>query len=120
MRTAAALLGLTGGMLALLMGIFAFGYTEAIYRLGDWQDFAVQPEAVDEIRAMSVMAPITALMGAGFVRGHPLMGAIALGGATAGLYWAFGIGFFSIFPVTLCGAAAILALLALRVPEQRM
>ena len=44
---------------------------------------------------------------------------IALGLATAGLYWAFGIGFFSIFPIAMCGIAAMLALAAGRPDEPK-
>ncbi|MBT8413327.1 MAG: hypothetical protein KJO30_03265 [Boseongicola sp.] len=112
MRNAAAALGLIGGLLALLMGLVSFGYTEAIYRWGEVPDFAEMPANVDAIRAMSVLAPLLAIAGAAMAPTRALWGGIALAVAAGGLYWAFGIGFFSIFPVTMCGLAAILALAA--------
>ena len=114
MRNAAAALGLIGGILALMMGMVSFGYTEALYRWGEWPDLAELPANVDQVRAMSVIAPLLAIAGAAMARSRALWGGFALAAAAAGLYWAFGIGFFSIFPITMCALAAILALLARR------
>lgn len=119
MRNAAAALGLVGGLLALLMGMVSFGYTEAIYRLGEVPDLAELPANVDAVRAMSVLAPILAIAGAAMAKYRALWGGIGLALAAAGLYWAFGIGFFSIFPITMCGLAAILALAAFRPDEPK-
>lgn len=112
MRNAAAALGLIGGLLALVLGIVSFGYTEALYRWGEWPDLVELPDNVDAIRAMSVIAPLLAIAGAGMAKYRALWGGIALGISALGLYWAFGIGFFSIFPVSMCALAAILALAA--------
>ena len=119
MRNAAAALGFLGGLLALLMGMVSFGYTEALYRLGEWPDLAELPDNVDQVRAMSVIAPLLAIAGAGMARSRALWGGLALGAAAAGLYWAFGIGAFSIFPVTMCALASILALAARRPDRPR-
>lgn len=119
MRNAAAALGMIGGILALIMGIVSFGYTEALYRWGEWPDLAELPENVDAVRAMSVIAPLLAIAGAAMARYRALWGGLALGAAAVGLYWAFGIGFFSIFPVTMCGLAAVLAIAAGRPDEPK-
>jgi hypothetical protein len=119
MRNAAAALGLIGGLLALLMGIVSFGYTEALYTWGEWPEIAEIPENVDVIRAMSVIAPLLAIAGAGMARYRALWGGIAMGAAAAGIYWAFGVEFFSIFPMSMCALAAILALAAGRPDEPK-
>lgn len=119
MRNAAAALGLIGGLLALLMGIVSFGYTEALYRWGEWPDLAELPDNVDAVRAMSVIAPLLAIAGAAMAKYRALWGGVALGISAAGLYWAFGIGFFSIFPVSMCALAAILAVAAGRPDEPK-
>lgn len=119
MRNAAAALGLIGGLLALMMGIVSFGYTEAIYRWGEWPDLAELPENVDAVRAMSVISPLLAIAGAAMAKSRALWGGLAMGGAAFGLYWAFGLGFFSIFPVSMCALAAILALAAGRPDEPK-
>lgn len=119
MRNAAAALGLIGGLLALMMGIVSFGYTEALYRWGELPDLAELPDNVDAIRAMSVLAPLLAIAGAAMAKYRALWGGLALAIAAGGLYWAFGIGFFSIFPVSMCALAAILALAAGRPDEAK-
>ncbi len=119
MRNAAAALGLIGGLLALLLGMVSFGYTEALYRWGEFPDLAELPDNVDAVRAMSVMAPLLAIAGAAMAKYRALLGSLALGASAIGLYWAFGIGFFSIFPISMCGLAAILALAAGRPDEPK-
>ena len=119
MRNSAAALGLIGGLLALVMGIVSFGYTEALYRWGEWPDLAELPDNVDAIRAMSVIAPLLAIAGAAMAKYRALWGGLALGIAAIGLHWAFGIGFFSIFPISMCALAAILALAAVRPDEPK-
>ncbi len=119
MRNAAASLGLIGGLLALFMGIVSFGYTEALYRWGEWPNLAELPENVDAVRAMSVIAPLLAIAGAAMAKYRALWGGIALAIAAVGLYWAFGIGFFSIFPVSMIALAALLALAAGRPDEPK-
>ena len=119
MRNAAAALGLIGGLLALLMGMVSFGYTEAIYRWGEVPDFAELPERVDAIRATSVIAPLLAIAGAAMAPTRALWGGLAMGAAAVGMYWAFGLGFFSIFPISMCALAAILALAARRPDEPK-
>mgnify|MGYP001826123852 FL=1 len=119
MRHAAAALGLIGGILALVMGLISFGYTEAIYRWGEIPDLAELPANVDAVRAVSVLSPILAIAGAAMATYRALWGGVALGLSAAGLYWAFGIGFFSIFPVSMCALAAILALAAGRPDEPK-
>ena len=114
MRHAAAALGLIGGILALLMGLVSFGYTEVLYRWGEWPDLAEMPENVDAVRAMSVLGPLLAIAGAAMAPYRALWAGLALGASAGGLYWAFGIGAFSIFPVTMLGLASILALAARR------
>lgn len=114
MRHAAAALGLIGGLMALMMGLVSFGYTEALYRWGEWPNLAELPDNVNDVRAMSVLGPLLAIAGAAMAPYRALWGGLALGGAAAGLYWAFGIGAFSIFPVSMLALASMLALLARR------
>ena len=117
MRHAAAALGLIGGLLALLMGLVSFGYTEVLYRWGEWPDLAELPDNVDAVRAMSVLGPLLGIAGAAMAPYRALWGGAMLGASAAGLYWAFGIGAFSIFPVTMLALASMLALVARR-PDQ--
>ncbi|MDD9920698.1 MAG: hypothetical protein OXQ92_00210 [Boseongicola sp.] len=112
MRNAATALGLIGGVLALIMGMASYGYTEALYRWEELTQVLNQPENVDLVRGMSVIAPLLAIAGAAMARYRALWGGAALAVAAVGMYMAFGVGFFSIFPIAMCGLAAILAIAA--------
>lgn len=118
MRNAAAALGMIGGILALIMGIVSFSYTEALYRWDELQEFVSLPENVDLVRAMSVIAPLLAIAGAGMARYRALWGGIALLVAAVAMYLTFN-SFFAIFPASMCGLAAILAIAAGRPDEPK-
>lgn len=112
MRNAATALGMIGGILALIMGIVSFGYTEltAQQELRNI-DFLPLPENPELLRAMSVIAPLLAIAGAGMARYRALWGGILMLLASVAIYTTFST-FFAIFPAAMCGLAAILALAA--------
>lgn len=112
MRNAATALGMIGGILALVMGIISFGYTEltAQQELRNL-DFLPLPANPELLRAVSVIAPLLAIAGAGMARYRALWGGILLLIAAFAIYTTF-INFFAIFPAAMCGLAAILAMAA--------
>ena len=112
MRNSAAALGMIGGILALIMGIVSFGYTELIAH-ENVRDFNILPlpENPELLRAMSVIAPLMAIAGAGMARYRALWGGILMLLAAVAIYTTFSV-FFAIFPAAMCGLAAILALAA--------
>ena len=118
MRNAAAALGMIGGILALIMGMVSFGWTEALYRFERLQEFTALPENVNLLRGMSVVAPLLAIAGAAMAPYRALFASIALGAAAAGIYTTFD-SIFAIFPASMCGLAAILALAAGRPDEPK-
>lgn len=118
MRNAAAVLGMIGGILALIMGIVSFSYTEALYRWDELQEFVSLPDNANLVRAMSVIAPMLAIVGAGMARYRALWGGIALLIAAGAIFLTFN-NFFAIFPASMCGMAAILALAAGRPDEPK-
>lgn len=112
MRNAAAALGMIGGILALFMGIVSFGYTELTAREEVRNfDFLPLPENPELLQAMSVIAPILAIAGAGMARYRALWGGILMLVAAIAIYTTF-TNFFAIFPAALCGLAAIFAIAA--------
>ena len=112
MRNSAAALGMIGGILALIMGIISFGYTEltAQEQVRNF-DFLPLPENPELLRAMSVIAPLLAIAGAGMARYRALWGGLLLLVAAVAIYTTFG-NFSAIFPAAMCGLGAILALAA--------
>lgn len=112
MRNAATALGMIGGILALIMGIVSFGYTELTAQEQVRNlDFLPLPNNPELLRAMSVIAPLLAIAGAGMARYRALWGGILMLVAAVAMYTTFS-NFFAIFPVAMCGLAAILAMAA--------
>ena len=110
MRNAATALGMIGGILALIMGIVSFGYTELTAQEQVRNlDFLPLPGNPELLRAMSVVAPLLAIAGAGMARYRALWGGLLLLIAAVAMYTTFS-NFFAIFPVAMCGLAAILAM----------
>lgn len=118
MRNAATALGMIGGLLALVMGIISFSYTEALDRWQEIGEFLPVPENPGFLRAMSVLAPIVAIAGAGMARYRALWGGLLLIAAAVAIYTTF-TNFFAIFPASLCGLAGVLAIAAGRPDEEK-
>ena len=118
MRNAAAALGMIGGILALVMGMVSFGWTEVLYRFERLQELTALPENVNLVRGMSVVAPLIAIAGAAMAPYRALWAGIALGAASIAIFMTFD-NFLTIFPASMCGLAAILALAAGRPDEPK-
>lgn len=112
MRSAATILGLVGGLLGLVAGIFSYGYTEVINAYGEIDGLFEQVGNQQLVRMASVVSPVLALAGAGMARIRALWAGILMLAGAGGMYMGFGVGFFTIFPITFCAVAAILALAA--------
>ncbi len=112
MRNSATALGMIGGILALVIGIISFGYTEITAREEIRNlDFLPLPENPQLLRAVSVIAPLLAIAGAGMARYRALWGGLLMLVAAVAIYTTFST-FFAIFPAAMCGLAAILAIAA--------
>lgn len=112
MRNSATALGMIGGILALFMGIISFGYTELTAQQ-EVRDFDILPVLDNPalIRAMSVIAPLLAIAGAGMARYRALWGGLLLMVAAVAIYTTFN-NFFAVFPAAMCGLAGIFAIAA--------
>ena len=119
MRNAATALGMIGGILALIMGVISFGYTELTAQEDIRNlDFLPLPDNPELLRAMSVIAPLLAIAGAGMARYRALWGGILLLVAALAIYTTFS-NFFAIFPAAMCGLAGVLAIAAGRPDEEK-
>lgn len=114
MRNAALTLGVLGGVLAMIVGFFSYGYTEVIDRFGAVPDLAEQVENVGLIRAAALFAPLLALAGGAMARSQARLGGVLMLAAAGAIYWAFGYGVFTMFPIALCGLGGVLALAAVQ------
>lgn len=116
MRNAALTLGLIGGVIAMIVGFFNFGYTELLARQDELGDFANevlrQPDNTDLLRMASFVGPLLAIAGGAMARIRALWGGILMLLAGGLIYYAFGFGVFTMFPIGFTLVGGILALAA--------
>lgn len=119
MRNAALVLGLFGGVLALIVGFASYGYTEAVDRFGEVPNLAEQVANPAFTRTMSVLAPILAIAGGAMAKIRALWGGILMLASAAALYWGFGFNVFTVFPLVMCLTGGVLAVAAGKPDEPR-
>lgn len=112
MRNAALILGLIGGLMGLLVGLFSYGYTTAIEQFGEVEGLFEQVANINAIRVAAVVSPLLALAGAGMAKVQALWGGALLMISVLGMYLGLGFGFFTMWPMAFCGLAGIMALAA--------
>ena len=112
MRNAAAVLGIIGGIMALIVGFFSFGYTEAVEYFGEVEGLATQVDNVGLIRTVSFLAPVLAIAGGAMARIRALWAGVLLLISAASMYYAFNFNVFTMFPIGMTGLAGVLALAA--------
>ncbi|MDQ7071877.1 MAG: hypothetical protein Q9M48_14295 [Rhodobacterales bacterium] len=112
MRSAAMVLGIIGGLIAMLVGFFSFGYTEAIERFGEIDGLAEQVGNVDLVRIGAFLAPLLAIAGGAMAKIRALWGGGLMLVSAAAMYYVFGFNVFTMFPIGFCALGGILALAA--------
>jgi hypothetical protein len=100
MKAGALVLGIIGGLVALLYGLIGYG-------LGSLAD-AGQTGAGMGAKLLSLALPIAALVGAGMVKAKPVIGAALMAVAALGFVLILGFNFFSLIPTVLLGVGALL------------
>ena len=111
MRNAALVLGIIGGVFAMFVGFFGYGYTEAIARFGEIDGLAYQVDNVDLIRAASFLSPLLAIAGGAMAGARALWGGLLMLLSAGLMYYAFGFSVFTMFPIgfTLLGGLIAIA-----------
>ena len=117
MRNAALILGIVGGLTGMVVGFFGYG----LAALGEMLDGFTQ--ATREIgvggvtddpvttKVLALAAPILAIAGAAMARSRPAIAVILLVLSTLGMYYGFDFNVFTMFPIAMCGTAAVFALM---------
>ena len=100
MKVGALVLGIIGGIIALIFGLFGYG-------IGSLADVG-EAGAGATLKFLSLGLPIAGLIGAGIVITKPIIGAVLMGLAAVGIVLILGFNFFSLFPVVLLGLGALL------------
>lgn len=117
MRNAALVLGIIGGIWAMVVGFFGYGYTTFIQQNGETGEFLTQVDNPMVIKAASFLAPILAIAGAAMARSQNMAAGVLLLASSAAMWLAFGFNVFTMFPVAMCGLGGVLALAA-RQPDR--
>lgn len=112
MRNAASTLGVIGGIIAMIVGFFSYGYTEMIGRYGEIEGLAHQLTNVELIRAAAVLSPLLAIAGGAMAKSRALWGGLLLLLACGLMYVAYGFNVGTMFPIAFTGLGGLLALLA--------
>ena len=112
MRNAALVLGIIGGVWAMFVGFFGYGYTDFVARNGEIGTWATQVQHPAVIKAASFLAPILAIAGAAMARSRNLAAGVLMLLACAALAYAFGFNVFTMFPIGFLLLGGILALAA--------
>ena len=115
MKNAAMVLGIIGGVVGMVVGFFGYGWTEVSSWFSDLTN-GLSEEALGEVenagrtRLVGLFAPILAIAGGAMSPGRPLTGAVLMVLSAAGMYWGFGFGVFTMFPIAMCLVAGIMGL----------
>lgn len=112
MRNAALVLGLIGGLFAMVVGFFSFGYTEVVQNHAEVGRMFGQFENAQTIRIASFLAPLLAIAGGAMARARALWGGILMLLSAGLIYLAFGFGVFTMFPIGFCLVGGLLAVAA--------
>ena len=112
MRNAAMVLGIIGGLIALLIGFFGYGYTEVIRNHEEVANWFGDVDNQQLIRVSSFLAPLLALAGAAMAKVRALWGGILMLLSGGLMYHAFGFGVFTMFPIGFCLVGGLLAIAA--------
>ena len=112
MRNAASTLGVIGGIIAMIVGFFSYGYTEVVDRYGEIEGLARQFSNVELIRAAAVLSPLLAIAGGAMAKARALWGGVLMLLACGLVYVAYGFNVGTMFPIAFTGLGGVLALLA--------
>lgn len=112
MRNAALMLGIIGGLIAMVVGFFGYGYTVVVETHADVASVFGQVDNVQLIRIASFLAPLLAIAGGAMARIRAMWGGILMLAGGGLMYLAFGFGVFTMFPIGFCLIGGLLALAA--------
>lgn len=112
MRNAALMLGVIGGLIGMLVGFFGYGYTELVNRHAEVGEIFGQVDNPQLIRLASFLAPLLAIAGGAMAKIRALIGGVLMLLAGALMFYAFGFGVFTMFPIGFCFVGGLLAIAA--------
>ncbi|MEM7732422.1 MAG: hypothetical protein AAF280_06505 [Pseudomonadota bacterium] len=119
MRNAALMLGVIGGIMAIVIGFFSYGYTEVIDTYGEIEGLAEQVDRRELIRFVSFIAPILAIAGGSMARARALWGGILMLISGGMMFYAYNFNVFTMFPIGFVTLGGVLAIAAGKPDEEK-
>ena len=112
MRNAALVLGIIGGLIALIVGFFGYGYTEVVRSHAEVGEMFGEVQNPELIRLASFLSPLLAIAGGAMAKIRALWGGGLMLAGGALVWYAFGFGAFTMFPIGFCLLGGVLAIAA--------
>lgn len=119
MRNAALMLGIIGGLIAMPVGFFGYGYTELVRGHSELGEIFGRFDDPQMIRLASFLAPLLAIAGGAMAKVRALIGGVLMLLAGFLMYHAFGFNVFTMFPIGFCIIGGVLAIAAGRPDEPK-
>ncbi|MGR3343261.1 MAG: hypothetical protein ACU0DI_08585 [Paracoccaceae bacterium] len=117
MRNAALTLGVIGGIIGMIVGFFGYGWTQFVDWFGEVPSIVEQVDNVQLIRFTSLLSPLLAIAGGAMARSRAMPGGVLMILSAGGMYYGFGFGVFTMFPIAMCALGGVLAIAATRPDE---
>ena len=112
MRNAALTLGLIGGLIGIVVGLFAYGATEISELTPEINDAFDVFQNPMFIKFTSFFAPLLAIAGGAMSRNLALVGGIAMLASAALFFTGLGFNIATMFPIGFAGLGGVLAIVS--------
>lgn len=112
MRNAALMLGIIGGLIAMVVGFFGYGYTELVREYDEVGEVFGTFDNEGLVRASAFLAPLLAIAGGAMAKIRALWGGVLLMISAALMYFGFSFNVFTMFPIGFCLVGGALAIAA--------
>jgi hypothetical protein len=119
MRNAAGILGLIGGLIGIVVGLFGYGFAELTERNAEVGQFLGLLDNPGFVRFASFVAPLLAIAGGAMAKTRALWGGILMLASAFFFYNAFGFNVGTMFPIGFVGLGGVLAIAAGRPDEEK-
>lgn len=119
MRNAAATLGLIGGLIGILVGMFGYGYVELTDRVPEAGEALGLFENPAFVQFASFVAPLLCIAGGAMAKSRALWGGIAMLLGAGAFYAGFGFNVATMFPIGFAGLGGVLAIAAGKPDEEK-
>jgi hypothetical protein len=112
-------LGVIGGLFAIFVGFFGFGYTEIVRNHAEVGEALGVFENEGFVRFASFLSPLLAIAGGAMAKARALWGGVLLLVSAGLMYFGFGVGVFTMFPIGFCLVGGLLAIAAGKPDEEK-